>query len=417
MENNNLSSASLISLAQVLPFCKNLGYFSVLGNEIDVAAGAALIEALKNSRTLVALDCDYENFPDYYKERVGLYTMRNMERLLNHNHDNLAKSSADTSTESLTDQLNDILAKKAERRLDITAPDVVKFIQKTQAIRMQLKETMNDLFKLQWQNELSLDGKETLIRLAFINSSIEKGLLLIDPSLVTKDEPQDPIPIIYIGAAEDEKNKYQIKENERQLMEHSLSVPASEVTPGTSSPMALSRSQSRTSLSNLDRQEGSMLKLLKLHDYHKSDSILEKFGNVSGEEIRENLMSVNFTDLDKMISLLDTLKEKGIQLKQLFTADDENTDEMLVRERLDVDHIKEKIEKLTNIKLDNDAKAPRIIRTSSEEGITIGDKQDKSTVDDKHNINEKATEEDSVHEGEVMRKLYDQVLSQISTSK
>lgn len=436
LENNNLSSASLRSLAQVLPFCKNLGYFSVIGNETDLAAGTALIQALKNSKTLVALDCDYENFPDYYKERIGLYTMRNMEKLLNSDGTNLNKTPAEFSTDTLTDQLNEILAKKAEHKLDLSAPDVVKFIEKARTIRSQLKETMTELFKLQWKNELSLDGKETLIRFAFLDSSIEKGLLLIDSSLADKNEPQDQSSAVFIGASEDEKNKYKIQENERHLAETSLAVPTSQLDSGSTSPMALSRSQSKTSLSNLDRQEGSIMKLLKLHDYHKKNNIFEDFGNLSGEEIRDKLVSLNFSDLDKMIDVLNTLKEKGVSLKEYFT--DEKSEEFLVkdRERLDFNAIRQKIEKLTNIKTDSNA--PRIIRTTSEEAMNAdsanNDKpSDKSngasttsaTHDDKKNsistnINsndnseETLSEEESVLQEEEMRKTYDEVLSELS---
>jgi hypothetical protein len=322
LENNNFSSESLIQIAKVLPFCKNLGYFSLLGNPIDLASASALIQAVKNSSTLITLDCNYDNFPALFKERLGLYSMRNMERLLYASqkaNDGHAATKPDeheheTISESLTEQLNKILSMKAERKLDLSSPEVVKFIKRANSIRSELKTTINELLRLQLRNELSLEGKETLVRFIFIDSSIETGLLLIDNSLV-QSEPTRPTAVFRF-AAEDEKNKYVWKDADDSSA--TVDVPNDNI-PISTTPLSIGRSTSRTNLNNLNREEGSIMKLLSLHKFHHpSGDIADHFKEESGEEIRKKIMGVDFKDLDMIIKYLNHLKGKGVSLENVY---------------------------------------------------------------------------------------------------
>lgn len=387
LENNQLSSSSLVAIAQVIPFCKNLGYLSVVGNNTDVTAGAALIQALKNSRTLITLDCDYDEFPDFFKERIGLYTMRNMERLLGSTPGNL--SDADSQTSSLTEQLNELLARKAEDKLDLNSPEVVKFVQKAYSIRAELRATIDELFKLQWGNKLNLEGKETLIRFLFIDASIVKGLQLIDASLDKRDLTQDLSNFVMIGASEDEKNRYKIKQDEVRLEEILTGLLESDITLGQS-PMSLSRSQSKTSLNNLDREEGLMMKMTKLHEFHAPTPILSHFESLSGEEIRQKLLKVDMSDLDKIVEVLDSLKSKGISLREFYQ--DGNADfgaQVKNQEDKHLDEIRRRLHKLAMLEKERDQSTP----------------QDLDRIDPR-----------PAHapDGETIRQLYDEVLKDLN---
>ncbi|ABN67897.2 microtubule-associated protein [Scheffersomyces stipitis CBS 6054] len=321
LENINFSQSSLLSIAKVMPFCKNLGYFSLLGNRIELTAASALINALKNSKTLIALDCDNDNFPDLFKERIGLYCMRNMERLLYASKSvdlDLNDSGNENAGESLTESMNKILSMKAKQKLDLTSPEVSKFIRRALKIRQELKATIDELLQLQLRNELDLEGKETLIRFIFIDSSIEKGLQLIDPSLTDVD---NNILEQLANSAEDEKNLK--KALFIQYDDQNLGVPKSNDIPPSISPLGMSRSTSRTNLSNLDRQEGSVLKLSRLHDFHHQHE--EGYmGDVSGEDLRKKLRGVEFADLEKIISYLEELKNKGISLGKVYNMHGKN---------------------------------------------------------------------------------------------
>lgn len=369
LENDNLSTSALVSIAKVLPFCKNLAYFSILGNNVDLTAGSAMIQALKNSKTLITLDCDYDNFPDLFKERIGLYSMKNMERLLyasKKTHDmspetNVTSNNTESTDNiySLTEQLNNILSKKVEDKLDLSSREVQQFIAKATTIRQELKDAMNELLKLQVKNELTLDGKETFIRFLFIESSIEKGLLLIDNSLVDDELKKQNYNFILHNSAEDVNASRQILNNQDIIENRQLDIPTSPNIPSSKSPLSLSRSSSKSNLTQLDRQEGSILKLLKLHDYHHANKNQEEsdffhnFDDLSGDEIREKLSNIDLGDLDKIIQYLAGLKEKGISIGKAFNMNEQNVSSERMeanREALLVDEIKIKLNNLKGIK-------------------------------------------------------------------
>ncbi|EGW34081.1 uncharacterized protein SPAPADRAFT_148469 [Spathaspora passalidarum NRRL Y-27907] len=301
LENENFSQASIVAIAKVLPFCKNLGYFSILGNKVDLVAASCLVNAIKNSKTLINVDCNIELFPELFKERIGLYTMRNMERLLyaTQKVPSMAQN-GEKEDESLTEQLNAILALKAQQKLDLKSEQVTQFLSRVQLIRHELKETIDELLGLQLKNGLDLDGKETLIRFIFIKQSIEKGLSLIDPSL-TEDDAND-----------DAKH-----DNTVNLSHSDEEVSINDDLNGRHSPMRLSsRTSSRTSLNNLNKEEASVLRLSKLTQYHNLED--EEYADMSGEQLRQRMMSVELSDMDKMIGFLEMLRDKGITLEKLF---------------------------------------------------------------------------------------------------
>ncbi|EDK44955.1 conserved hypothetical protein [Lodderomyces elongisporus NRRL YB-4239] len=384
LENENFSQQSIQQIAKVIPFCKNLGYFSLLGNHVDLTSASTLVNAVKNSKTIINLECNTDSFPELFKERIGLYTMRNMERLLYASQPEL-KSKTDgstpprtpaspsltspptsssganlkemTETKSLTEQLNDILLLKARQKLDLQSPEVQQFLSKAQAIRGELKESINGLLSLQLKNELDVDGKETLIRFIFIDSSIEKGLQLIDPSLV--------------GNKSMEANMYLVKNGEGQVKTRSndfesgasrdkyvsntgdgdadttsygqLSPPSASNVPISKSPLA-SKSNSRTNLAALNREEGSVLKLSKLKDYHRPSTETE----VLGEDLRKKLMSIELSDLDKVIEYLSDLKKKGISLEKAFQrhVGENNVSTHDERDILDIEGIRQRLQSL-----------------------------------------------------------------------
>lgn len=329
LENNCLSGNSIISIAKTLPFCKNLGYFSVHGNELDLTAAAALLQGVENSKTLITLDCDYESLPILFKEKIGLYTMRNMERILYASKRNNMPSdeandagvvSNSTESATLTEQLNSILSRKANDKLNLEDPEVQGFIGRARKIRGDLRSSMNELYKLQLKNELTVEGKEMLIRFVFIESSIERGLQLIDPSLA---DPKDSYSSseCFRHSAEDER-KSQITFSK---------VDGNDIKTQSATPPLMSRTSSKSNLSALDKNEGSVLKLRKLHDNlrdqepdsEKGQQLFDDFDKLSGEEIRKTLLNADLTDLDKVITYLGDLKEHKISLESVFQLNDQ----------------------------------------------------------------------------------------------
>lgn len=325
LENNGLSTFSLKELFETVPYCKSLAYLSVVGNKFDIEAAASLMQGLENSKSLITVDGDFNQLPEVIKERIGLYTMRNMELFLKqqiHSRDDTHNPPVDSVVheESITDKLNVLLAKKKENKFDLSSPEVINFVNRIKRDRKKLKTAIDELFHLQWKNELSVDGKEALIRLLFIDSSLERGLKLIDSSLVEKDEGITSADILNLHLAEDEKN--QLKSSALSRVQNSDDEPALSLSPVGTGSLPVSRTQSLTNLTNLNKEEGSVLKLLNIPRLLKGsldgEEMFDQLSTFSGEEIRRKLLDVNLGELDNVIDYLGKVRDNGLTLKEFF---------------------------------------------------------------------------------------------------
>ncbi|KAI5969906.1 MHP1 [Candida margitis] len=390
LENENFSQPSILQLANVLPFCKTMGYFSILGNYIDSTSASALVNATKNSKTLINLDCNSDEFPELFKERIGLYTMRNMERLLYDSKQEAVPSSAEsplkeavTQPTSLTEQLNNILELKAQKKLNLSSPEVIQLFSRANEIRKSLKESIEELLNLQLKNALDLDGKETLIRLIYIDSSIEKGLQLIDPNFTDDFGTKANMYLVKAGEGQNSTvGGSEFHDDGEKHPESEIHLKPNQTVPASKSPL-VSKSSSKTNLANLDKQEGSMLKLSRLNDYHKIEP--GEF-DMSGDDVRKQLMNVNLSDLDKVITYLDDLRKKGISLENVFKHKHKNKEGEADDQELSFEALHSKLKQL------------------SKENV---EKQDASSTT--KDIGEETEGKDSV-----LSKTYDQVLNNLT---
>ncbi|CAH1830867.1 unnamed protein product [Saccharomyces cerevisiae] len=153
IDYNNLSSTSVVMLAEVLPMCSRLNYFSMLGTELDLASSKALAEAVRKSSSLMTLDVDYVV-----------------------NNDD--KDIKDSQFSSLQDQLSLLLTEKADNSEHYNKM-VENFMAKIALARIKISKVVHDLFDLKLNGQLNLEGKEALIRLCFIEASLERGCDLL----------------------------------------------------------------------------------------------------------------------------------------------------------------------------------------------------------------------------------------------
>ncbi|KOG98563.1 Mhp1p [Saccharomyces eubayanus] len=173
IDYNNLSSTSVVMLAEVLPMCSRLSYFSMLGTELDLASSKALAEAVRKSSSLMTLDVDYAYMPENIKEKISLYAMRNIQGELKRVQ-NDDKDIKDTQFSSLQDQLSLLLTEKADDS-EHYKKMVENFMAKIALARIKISKVVHDLFDLKLNGQLNLEGKEALIRLCFIEASLERG--------------------------------------------------------------------------------------------------------------------------------------------------------------------------------------------------------------------------------------------------
>lgn len=313
LDNNGLSSQSLMNLFEIVPFCKNLAYLSIIGNHLDIYSATSLIQGLKNSTTLMTVDGEFLGLPESFRERIGSYSMRNMENFYNNNIRKKLSHEEDLDeghSKSLTDQLNELLSQRHNGKLDLSLPQVKEFIERTQRYRQELKESILDLFALQYSGDLNIEGKEALIRLLFVDSSLERGLRMIDKSLVDHDENITTLDILNMNLAEDEKNILKVSAHEKAFKDHNDTLSHFD-----SASLPISRNQSSATLSSLNKEEGSVMKLARVTD---KDALLDKFDNLSGEEIRKKMLNFDLSDLDNLIDTINSARKRGVCFKDIF---------------------------------------------------------------------------------------------------
>ncbi|QBM90238.1 hypothetical protein METSCH_E04810 [Metschnikowia aff. pulcherrima] len=321
LENNGLSTESLKALFETLPFCNTLNYLSIVGNDLDIYSATSLLQCLRTSTSLITVDADYRHVPELFKEKVSLYSMRNMDHFFKKN---IKKTNdgdgahTELTAGSLANELSLLLARKPDEKLDLQSPHVLQIIKKIRSHRLILRETFKDLFDLQYKGKLNMDGKETLVRLLFVDSALEWALKLIDTSLVDRDESFTSTDLINMNSAEDEKSesKASMMSKLRESYLHESYTPL----PVTSHSLPSSRQQSFNSLSHLDKEEGSAMKLQRL----SSSNLFQNLNSTSGEEIRLKLLNEDGCDLDSFIDALSKARDKGIAMKELFANWNEN---------------------------------------------------------------------------------------------
>lgn len=317
LERNNFSKELIIQVAKTLPFCRRLSYFSLKGNTIDITCATALVQAVKNSLTIIYLECDYDNFPLLYKERVGLYTMRNMEQLLQRTLGS-GDTNARANANSLTQQLNKLLSKKAEQKLDIKDAEVREFITRAIKVKQELRSSIQQLLNMQLKQELDLEGKETLIRFIYLDLALSTGLLLIDPEILQNQDTmkvaeQQALELVQRTGAEGQDRIGPGLETDKDVPMEEVPLIQEQLTP------AVLRLASRTNIQSLEKEEGLFMKLGQLLKFHLPNSS-DKLEGVSGDEIREKLSAADLDDLDAIIAYMLKLKAQGITFRDLYNS-------------------------------------------------------------------------------------------------
>lgn len=182
---NELSSLSIGAIADILPKIEGLVHVSFLGNrDINHGSAATLYTAVKLSKTIFTLDLDYDLIPDALSQRIAFYLMRNMDKSMN--SQGVINNSEDPNEEELMFD-GSLLMETAEKLLiendkipdkkaDFKIQKIITnaLIERTRAVRTGLHQNIDNLFQKRNQGTLSLEDKETLLRLCLLDSSLEK---------------------------------------------------------------------------------------------------------------------------------------------------------------------------------------------------------------------------------------------------
>lgn len=194
IDNNQLDETLMIRFLESIPLVPNLNYLSITGNEMNETVSEALCKALRNSKTLYSVNIDEDKVDADHQEKIGLLTMRNVERQLykrkgeykgekktffdivaSNDREEIRKSLGLAEGQSFTETLSELIKSN-----DVDEETLEKFLAIVNKVRGDMKQVIQDLINTNLKNELSLQGKEMLIRLMSMSASIDKALELIN---------------------------------------------------------------------------------------------------------------------------------------------------------------------------------------------------------------------------------------------
>lgn len=238
---NELSSLSIGAIADILPKIEGLVHVSFLGNrDINHGSAATLYTAVKLSRTIFTLDLDYDLIPDALSQRIAFYLMRNMDKSMN--SQGVINNSEDPNEEELMFD-GSLLMETAEKLLiendkvpdkkaDFKIQKIITnaLIERTRAVRTGLHQNIDNLFQKRNQGTLSLEDKETLLRLCLLDSSLEKVVHMFEErskAYKTGNSPSaqaGPSPSLKVNG--NDANSPQIQQNSDEAAKQSQNNPA-----------------------------------------------------------------------------------------------------------------------------------------------------------------------------------------------
>ncbi|AET41525.1 Mhp1p Ecym_8241 [Eremothecium cymbalariae DBVPG len=356
LDFNNFKSTDIITLAEVLPMCSSLNYLSILGAPLDIHSSTALSMSIKKSTALFTLDADFENVPDKIKQKISLYSIRNMENALaggNNYHETQQLS-------KLQQELAVLLTEKITSNHDEL---VQKFAQEIHGLRSRLRKVIEQLFKLRVKGELNTEGKEALIRFCFVDASLEKGLHL----LAQRYEKKSPIIFDILMQADADTHGCNIKnipmeqeslkrplQNNADCIRHVSSVSSLssfsfqesghaallpfhhssfetldaventvELRSSEPSTVPLQAQEQTKEEGELFKRTRGLIKELKKSAEHRGTTVnTESLKKISDKYDCEQLKDLIFhLDVNKLLESLDTLEARGIPVDSIFKKD------------------------------------------------------------------------------------------------
>lgn len=202
---NELTSQSISAIADFLPKIPQLVHVSLLGNRnLDRGSIGSLYTAVKCS-AIFTLDLDFDLVPDELSQRLALYLMRNMDRTIRPDINNI-------SGEREQDDLlfdGSLLMETAEKLLiesdknqegtDLKLQRIITnaLIERTCSVRKEIHKIIDDLFDKRNHGNLSFEGKENLLRFCLLDASLEKLVYLFEQKAkMFKDTPLSPSPSV-----------------------------------------------------------------------------------------------------------------------------------------------------------------------------------------------------------------------------
>ncbi|AEY95631.1 FACR113Wp [Eremothecium gossypii FDAG1] len=193
LDSNDFMMDHISLLSQILQKCKELLHLSMLyqpESSYGMSACAALYDFVANSPKLKNLDVDYEYIPEEISSRIAVCLIRNAQKSLNEDFELDELTSQDDllfDGELITKTAGGILSKlgtSSEKSNDDSSRRYLlkKYWQKINRVHTNVQSTIDDLFEKRSKDELTLQGKENLLRLLFVENTLSKILEILADS-------------------------------------------------------------------------------------------------------------------------------------------------------------------------------------------------------------------------------------------
>lgn len=222
----DLSTIDLVILLQTIPLMKNLNDISLQGQKLSKPVLFVLTRTLKLSRSLYAVHFDKAEVDTKYQEKIGLLTMRNVERQLYESHDVVQKSILEIvsklDSESLKKELNlpkgmsftDYLYNTIKQGDKVDEKEKERVFAICAKLRLKLKGFTSTLMDLHVKRQLNVEGTEILVKLITMDASIAHSLeLLGDKSLQQPGQSYEK----YLSKIMEKGQSKEVSNNEKSI--------------------------------------------------------------------------------------------------------------------------------------------------------------------------------------------------------
>lgn len=181
-DSNEWTYKDISLVTQILPKCKELLHVSMMNQPQEswaMSAAVFLYDCIKNSDKLINLDFNYENIPEEINSRIAIALVRNAQKSIDSNWQLDELSSQDDllfdgeliseTAGNILDKLND----SAKLQEDSTKRYLLKrYWEKIHTIHANVQKTIDSMFEQRISKELSLQSKENLLRLIFMENTL-----------------------------------------------------------------------------------------------------------------------------------------------------------------------------------------------------------------------------------------------------
>lgn len=196
-DSNEWTYKDVSMITQILPKCKQLLHVSMMNQPKEswtMSTAVFLYDCIKNSDKLINVDINYENIPEEINSRIAIALVRNAQRSIDSNWQLDELSSQDDllfDGELITETAGNILDKlnDAEKlQNDATKRYLLKrYWEKIDGIHDNVQKTIDDLFEQRSSKELSLQSKENLLRLIFMENTLANILEILSSNPYIKE--------------------------------------------------------------------------------------------------------------------------------------------------------------------------------------------------------------------------------------